>query len=139
MEIRRAANTEEILAGQARKPAIDQINASADAVRRKYITAITGQDMVYKEKEGEAIRYVAENPEPTTLDNYPFIAAEVGVTAATAYEVAQVYLNSAAQWRQIGAALENARLGAIAAAETATTRASVEAAVADFEQAASAF
>lgn len=118
--------------------AIEQINALADGVRRRFITVIAGQEMIYKEKEAEAIRYVAESPEPATLDSYPFIAAEVGITAPTAYQVAQLYLNAAARWRQIGSELENARLGAIIAVETATTTTEIEQTKAGMEAAAAA-
>lgn len=57
-------------------------------VRCKYITDISGQGMIYQAKEAEAKAYVAENPEPSILDNYPFIADEVGTTAPTATKVA---------------------------------------------------
>lgn len=46
---------------------------------------------------------------------HPFIAGEVGSTGSSAYEVAQVFLNLAAQWRGIGAQLEKVRIETIQA------------------------
>lgn len=99
--------------------AIGLVNQSTDLIRRRFITPIVGQEMIYKEKEAEAKSYLVD--QPATLVDYPFIAAEVGVTAPTAYEVAQLYLNLATQWRGVGSQLENLRLTAIGSIEMATT------------------
>ncbi|WP_287994585.1 hypothetical protein [Acidiphilium sp.] len=112
-----------------RQTAINRINQLADSVRRMFITPIIGQEMVYLEKESEARVYLALDPEPVDLSGFPFIAAEVGVTAATPQQVAQLYLNLGAQWRVVGSMLENVRLGSIAAIEAATTLAQISAAV----------
>nr|RDS95568.1 hypothetical protein DWF04_06045 [Cereibacter sphaeroides f. sp. denitrificans] len=112
---------------QARRAGIECINRAADAVRRRYVTAITGQDMLYLRKEAEARNYIAAvDPD---LDDYPLIAAEVGITAPTAWQVAQVYLGLSAIWISLAAPLETARLGAIATIETAPDLATIEATV----------
>lgn len=103
----------------SRLAAVARINAAAGAVRRLYITDIPGQPTIYQMKETEARAWLAD-PDPD-LSNYPFIAAEIGITATTGYEVAQVYLNLAAIYVQAAAQLEHARLGHIAMAETAPT------------------
>lgn len=110
-----------------KRAAVAQVNGMADQVRRMFITPIIGQEMVYLEKEAEARRYLNEL-EPD-LSDYPFISAEVGVSAVTAQQVAQLYLNLGAQWRVVGSMLENVRLGSIAAIEAATTLAQISAAV----------
>lgn len=115
--------TEEKLDGR------NQINQTIDRARRMFITPIIGQEMIYLEKESEARRYIAANPEPITLTEYPFIAAETGVTADTPYEVAQLYLNLGSQWRAVGAALENIRQTQITAVDAATTISQVTTAV----------
>ena len=115
------------LAG-AKARAISDINAGADAVRRRYVTTITGQDMLYLRKEAEARAYVAD-PAQDPAD-YPLIIAEVGITASSAWEVAQVYLNMAALWVVAAAQLETARLGAIAAIEAAESTEDLDAIVA---------
>lgn len=107
--------------------AIDQVNYLAGRERLKLITNIPGQDMIYLQKESEAIAYLSEDPEPATLENYPFLEAEVGITATTALEVAQTYYTLSGQFKAAGAALENARLGAIVAIEGSTDAAVMEA------------
>lgn len=117
----------------ARVQAIARVNTAAGLVRRRYITEIPGQEMVYLQKEAEAVAFLADPaPDPA---RYPFITAEVGATAPSAHEVAQVYVNLAAILRSAGAALEQLRLGAIVAIETTDTAAGIEAAVASFDAA----
>lgn len=110
--------------------AVARVNDAASSLRGQYITVIPGQEMIYLAKEAEAVRYLAETPEPVTLDGYPMLAAEVGITAPTAYELAQLWANMSALWRGIAAQIETARLGAIYQIETAPDAAAVDAIVA---------
>ncbi len=114
----------------ARRLAIFAINRAAGAARARYITVIPGQEMLYIQKEMEASAFIAD-PAPD-MGAYPLITAEIGITAPTAYEVAQIYVNMAALLRHLAAAIEKMRLGAIAAIETASDAAAVEAARAAF-------
>ena len=104
---------------EAKAQAVAQLNSAVVMVRGKYITVLPGQEMIYLAKEAEAVRYLAETPEPVTLGGYPMLAAEVGITAPTAYELAQLWVNMSALWRGIAAQIETARLGAIYQIETA--------------------
>ena len=113
------------LAG-ARARAISDINAGADAIRRRYVTTITGQDMLYLRKEAEARAWLADPfPDPAA---YPLLVAEIGVTAPSAWEVAQIYLNQAALWIAVAAPLETVRLTGVAAIEAAAAPDDIEAA-----------
>lgn len=111
---------------------IDKIKASAlihicdisSKIRSLYVTDIRGQEVVYTMKRDEALRFLSDN-EPD-IASYPLIAAEIGITAATAYEVAQVYINMSHMFVSALAMLENVRLTAVVAIENATTRAEVE-------------
>ncbi|MEM7751809.1 MAG: hypothetical protein AAF230_00250 [Pseudomonadota bacterium] len=114
----------------ARANAIEAVNAAARTVRLRFVTDIPGQEMIYSEKRSEAAAFVSITPSPIDLTPYPFIAAEVGITAPSAYEVAQLYLNLAAQWIEAGSALEAIRLGAVQSIETATTQSQIDAALA---------
>ncbi len=116
-----------------RASAIATINAAAAHVRRLYITELPGQELIYQEKRAEAVAYLAD-ADPDLAD-YPFIAAEIGATAPTAHEVAQVYVNMAALLRAAGAALEHVRLGAIAGVEAAETEAEIAGTLTAFDQA----
>jgi hypothetical protein len=105
---------------------MERIRQESSAVRLIYITDIVGQDMLYIVKREEAAAYVAD-PDPD-LALYPLIAEEVGVTAPTAYEVAQVWLYMNAALKPIAGRLENIRLTATNAIASATTEAEVIAA-----------
>ena len=95
------------------------VDEAAEHERLKYITAGAGQAMTYAQKAEEARRCLdAAGPDP---EDYPLLAAEIGITASTLVGVAQVVATANAQWLQIGAAIEAARLStkkAISEAET---------------------
>lgn len=107
------------------------VDTLAEAERLKYITPGNGQAMTYQQKVTEAQAYkVATNPQAS---EYPMLLSEVGITAETLDEVADIVLAAFAQWQQIGAIIEAIRLGAkrdIDAAENeAAARALVDAIV----------
>ncbi|MGC4411283.1 hypothetical protein [Rhizobium sp. ST-5] len=84
------------------------VDAEAEAHRHRYITPGAGQAMTYARKAEEArLCLSAVDPNP---EDYPLLAAEIGITASTLVGVAQVVATANAQWLQIGAAIEAARL-----------------------------
>jgi len=114
-----------------RLAAVARINTAAGLIRRLYVTDIPGQEALYLLKEAEARAWLAEaEPDPA---QYPLIAAEIGITAPSGDEVAQVYLNLGALYVQAAAQLETARLGHIAIAETAPTPEAAEGAADAFD------
>jgi len=121
----RAAQLESV-----RVAAIARINAEVGRVREKYITDLPGQDAIYQAKEAEAARYLAEAPE--TLDGYPFMAAEVGILAPTAADVAAIWIGMGAHWRTVAAAMEGLRMAATNAVNASDSPAEVEGHVAGF-------
>lgn len=99
------------------------IDSSAEAERRKYITAGSGQAMTYMQKADEAARYLAvvakgDTPNP---DDYPLLSAEVGITAPALGDVAGVVSIAFTQWQVIGGMIEAARLSTKAAIDQAET------------------
>lgn len=112
----------------AKSAAIAQVNAWAGRERARHITIAPGQDMIYLAKEAEALRYLAD-PDPSPAD-YPLICAEVGVTAPDAYQIAQIWAQMAALWRQIAAQIETLRLWTIKAIAEAGDEDGVSAALA---------
>lgn len=116
----------------ARSLAIARVNASAGKLRLKVYTDIPGQDALYLEKRAEAKAYLALSAEPAGLEDFPLIANEIGpgLTARTAYELAQVWLNRSHLFKQIGGATEKARLRAA----YAIAEAGDEAAIARIEE-----
>lgn len=119
---------------EAKSKAVAQIAQTVGAIRRAYITDISGQQMIYQAKEAEAKDFAAQATAPTDLTPYPFIAAEVGTSSgATAADVAQTYLQMASAWRAIGAQIEGLRIAANGGISGASTVADVDQAVSDFE------
>ncbi|UYT57767.1 hypothetical protein OHI65_14955 [Brucella sp. MAB-22] len=106
-----------------------EIDDAAEVERLKYITPGEGQAMTYQQKVDEARAFkAASNPKAA---DYPVLSSEVGITAETLSEVADIVLAAFALWQQIGAAIEAVRLGAKrdidAAADEAAARAIVDA------------
>ena len=107
------------------------VDISAETERLEYITPGHGQAMTYQQKVAEA-QAVKVASDPKAAD-YPILSSEVGITAETLAEVADIVLAAFAQWQQIGAAIESIRLGAKrdidAAEDEAAARAIVDAIV----------
>lgn len=111
--------------------AISAVNDAVGNIRASIVTAIPAQDMVYLKKEAEARAFIAD-PAPD-LGQYPFVAAEMGITAPDALSVAQVYVNLAFILEQQAAQLEQLRLGFIAMLEAATTDVEIDGILAAFK------
>ena len=116
----------EVLAG-ARAVAMAKITALRGRARLAYITDIPGQEGIYIAKLEEARAWLAE-AEPD-LSDYPLIASEVGVTATSAHEVAQIFLNLNRAWKQAAGQIDGACFTAELAVQAAGDVAGVEAAV----------
>lgn len=114
----------------ARRDGIDLINTEAGRLRSLFLTDIPGQQLVYQDKEREAVRYMAEVDAAATPDltTYHWLPKEVGITAPTAYEIVQIWLNMAALWRWIGPLIEEVRLATIAQIEGTSDLLIIEAA-----------
>lgn len=131
IEIRRSA------AGRAREvegyreAARAYVNETIGQRRLDYITDGPGQEMIYREKVAEAERYMVERPDK--LDAYPFLAAEIGVTAPDAEALAILWLARARAWKVIGGQLEAIRQGALIAIGLATEAVEVDVAVSEFD------
>lgn len=109
---------------------INQINSE---YRGKFITDVKDQATVYELKRQSAVAFLADpDPQP---DAYPLIFAEVGVTADSAENVAQVYLGLNAFYMQALAALEQIRLIAVNEIENATERNEIDNALVSFDTA----
>lgn len=103
-----------------------EINQASDWARTSYVTNITGQDSIYGRKKEEAVAFLAASPQPTDLTPYRFLAKETGLTAPTAYELAQLWLNMDDFWSQKAADLEEIRMTAIYALNDAQTANEIE-------------
>jgi len=93
-----------------RAKALAQVDAQAEAARLRHITPGAGQALTYERKRAEAEALVRD-PAPAP-QAYPFLRAEVGITADTLAGVAQLVRQRAAEWTRQAVAIERARLAA---------------------------
>ena len=105
--------------GVLRTHALAQVDAQAEAARQRHITPGAGHAMTYERKRAEAEALVRD-PAPTP-QAYPFLVAEVGVTADTLAGVAMLVSLRAAEWTRHAVAIERARLTAKRNIERATS------------------
>lgn len=101
----------------SRMAGLTRIGQLRGQARLSYITDLPGQDMLYMAKADEARAYLSD-PDPDPAD-YPLVLSEVGITAPTAYEVAQVFTNLNALWRYAAGSLDAACFQAEAAVRQA--------------------
>lgn len=101
-----------------------EIDAEAERQRLRWITPGAGQAMTYQQKSAEALRLI-DDPAPA-VENYPMLAAEIGVTAPDLAGVGTIVRAAYQQWLLVGAAIETVRLAAKQAIDNAGTIADVE-------------
>jgi hypothetical protein len=123
---------------EAKAALLDQVDEATGKVRQSFVTPIIGQELTYREKERQAAAYVALPVEPDpeaveTKEEFGFVLGEVGLTAETPWQVAQVILGKAAIMRQIGPIIVRARMVARAAIQDAETEEAAHAAFTGFE------
>lgn len=135
IKIRRSAASLAAELDRKRAVATDEINALTVAARVKYITNIAGQEMMYLEKEKEALAFLALEREPADLADFPFLEAEVAITGRAARAVAELITATAAAWRRLGPRIEALRRGATEVIRNAETEAEIAQMLADFREA----
>ena len=99
------------------------IDNKAREVRSRFAT--DGKHQVYSDKRDEAARYIAAEAEPgpaPRLDGYPYLAAEVGITAPTPLALANMWLQMDHQWKQVAALIESLSLDGKARIRTAKSK-----------------
>ncbi len=96
------------------------VDENAEQVRLQFITPGFGQNMVYLQKWEQAKVAVQETGD-IPVGKYPFLDAEVSITADTIKEVAQIIVDTADQWIDIAATIENKRQTAKKNIDAATT------------------
>lgn len=106
-----AARTDEL--ARARAEAVTRVNARVEAFRSQFATP--GQAEIYAIKLEQARALVLNWFEPVDLSPWPAIVAEVGITAPTAWQVAQIILHQAARAKAALIASEAPRQAALAA------------------------
>lgn len=88
------------------------IDVIAELTRQQFISPGAGQVATYQEKAEQAIEFVAAGYPAASLNDYPFIAAEVEALGGTPQQVADGILAARSAWITAGAAIEKIRLAA---------------------------
>lgn len=114
----------------ARIDAQKAVEIQVGRIRAAYITVIPGQEMTYSDKRAAALAFMADAAPTAAV--YPQIYGEVGITGATAQEVAGTILAQSDAWTNISAILEPARLAASVAIKQAASLAEIDAALQAF-------
>lgn len=135
LQVSRTDSSKTIELASFREEAEQRVATITSNVRRKFIPSIVGQEITYSEKEKQALAFLSQETEPASDDSdYGFIFGEVGITAETAYQVAQVILYKADILRQVGPMIEHIRLKATNAISIAQDKESIDVIVAEFEE-----
>lgn len=98
---------------------LTKIDIDAETARLRYITGGSGQAMTYQQKSQEAAAALVDPF--ATVEKYPLLAAEIGITAPTLSGVASVVDAAYQNWRVVGGAIEALRLGGKASVTAAAT------------------
>ncbi len=87
------------------------IDVAANATRMRFATPDMHQ--IYSDKRNEAERYLKLLAEGTGPDmgDFPYLSAEIGITAETASDVANLWIYMNQQWQTIASIIEQIRLG----------------------------
>lgn len=134
LTLSRSAKSYETPVNKCRDKAMVLVNQIADEVRKLYITPIAGQEMIYLSKEQEAHHFLEQDPVPSDLSPYPFIASEVGATGETALDVATVFATKGSQWRALGSMIERLRIRALTDLKGAATEGQVAQILDEYKQ-----
>lgn len=125
-----------IALAQTRRETVVAINLIRGETRTRFITSIPGQDMVYMEKERTARAWMAEfqatGVEPLP-DAYPAIAAEIGLTGESAFQVAYIYIYKSEEWRHLSPIIERVSIKYLNLADAAQTVEALDALPAQYQ------
>lgn len=113
-----------------REAALVEIQTQYDACRLKHLSL--GKTDVYEAKRKEADRYLAKG-KPKDLTEYPWLAAEIGITADTAAALAQIWIQKSTTTEGIGPAIERVVMTAKKAVREARTPAEIDAVLRDLD------
>lgn len=112
-----------------RTEAIGAVNDRIARLRLRYVTDMPGQEALYLRKSAEGEAFLALDPEPADLTGFPLLAAEVGITAPTARDLALLWRQNATDWTAVAAVLEGVRMASVMAVRAAEDDAAIAAAL----------
>lgn len=112
-----------------------RVDDDAEAIRLRHITSGTGMAMTYAEKQRQAIAVHAMGQlaadamsGPEMVEQFPTLAASVGLEGPTLWDCAQLVISKAEAWSDLSFAVERTRLAGKKAIGDASDAASARAA-----------
>lgn len=124
------APTPEDLLARAKAEALAIILSRSRKVRALFLTDLPGQEMIYTAKREEAERLLLDPA--AAPEDYPFLAAEIGVTGIDLEDVGRTIRGLASSWLQIGPVMEALRVSANVQVRSAASVDQVDLAIAAF-------
>lgn len=106
------------------------IEDKAAEVRARFATP--GKHTIYAEKRTEAQRYIDainSNKPPADLKNFPYLAREVGISAATPLDLANLWIMMDQAWSQVSPIIEEISIAGKSAAKSAKSQDEIDAIV----------
>ncbi len=100
--------------------AIDQIDITAETARLGYITAGSGQSLVYQEKIQDAKRY-KQDGYPLDVSPYKWIASESATLGVSPTTLSDTIISKYDEWSSVGIQIETIRLASKNSIKNATT------------------
>jgi hypothetical protein len=94
-----------------RTKATDKVDGKSDEVRARFATP--GKHVIYDKKLQEALRYVDainSNKPPADLKKFPYLRKEVGLTAPTPLELANLWISLNDAWDEVSPLIEEISL-----------------------------
>jgi hypothetical protein len=94
-----------------RSKATDSVDGKSDEVRARFATP--GKHVIYDKKLQEALKYVAaidSNNPPQNLNKFPYLRKEVGLTAPTPLELANLWIAMNEAWDDVSPLIEEISL-----------------------------
>lgn len=98
---------------EAKNFAVSKFMDEVANTRKRFVTVLPGQEMIYLAKEAEAVKYLALNKKPSDLIEFPLIKNELGISGETAYQIAQLWLYLAERWKNAAGQIEAIRLTSV--------------------------
>jgi len=111
------------------------VSMTADRARAAFISHSSTQQTVYQQKAAQAAAFLLEYPVASLASaappaSWPYLAAEVGITGATMFDVAIAITAASKRWIAAAAQIEALRLTAKKAVANATSESEIQQALA---------
>lgn len=112
-----------------------KVDNKAASVRARFATP--GKHQLYADKRDEAVRYLAaaKGQNVPNLADYPFLEAEVGVSAASPRDLAELWIAMDRTWKKVAAGIEKLTISAKIRIRSARSQAEIDSVISETSKA----